>query len=882
MFLAVRRLVAFFRRRRLDDELAEEIGLHLELRKQALMGGGLTPAEAEHEARRQFGNVATVRERSREQWGGSSLDRLMHDVRHGVRLMGKSPGFSAVAIASLAVGIGASTVLFSFANSFLFRPLNAARPQQLIQIFTSDFDGPLYGASSYRDYEAFRQTPVFSDLLASTRVQEATLSGEERPDVITGLLVSGNYFEVLGLIPSRGRFFHPEEDQSPGTHPVLVLGYDAWRRRFGGDPAIVDRVVELNGRAFTVIGVGPPRFAGTSIEHVADFFVPVMMQDVFFPGTDLLRNRGHRAFRILGRLRDTVTLREATAALQVVAANLLREDPAAWRDRSGRGRVITAAPEIAVRFAGAGPGSVAFIFSSVIAGVVALLTIACVNVATLLLARATARRKEIAIRLAIGGSRRRVVSQLLAEGALLAGAGGALGLAIAHAVAVLFLRFRPEGAPAFDLTLDTRILLFSVAASLVTVVLFGLAPALQSTRPDLNAELKDMPRAVRVRGFRFGLRAGLVVTQVAVSLALIIGAALMLRSAYAGRNADPGFRRNQVLNVGLNLSGVRGGPSAHDRFYHEAARAVGALSGVERAALAALVPMDGSNSQQAIRIADVSISPDINIVGAGYFALLDIPLSQGREFLASDRGSSRVAVVNEAMAREFWNGRAVGGTFTDEQRGELIHIVGVVRDLRHRSFAEEPRPMVYFSAEQRSPRRMTLHIRTTTAPLAIAPMVQRTLRDVERTAGLTHLETMDDYFARVTMPQRLGAGAAAATGALQLGLAVMALYGVIAFTASQRRHEIALRMALGASRRSVIALIMREGLLLTAVGVAVGVAVAIVSAVALSSLLIGIGPADPVSVGGAVLLLGLVGAAASYLPARRALSADPSATLRSQ
>jgi predicted permease len=811
---------------------------------------------------------------------------LLQDVRYGLRLIRKTPVFSAVAIASLAVGIGASTVLFSFANTLVLRPVHAARPEQLIQIFTSDSSGKLYGGSSYADYEDFQAVPMFSGLLASTRAQ-ATLSDAERSDVVSGLLVSGNYFDVLGLHPSRGRFFRAEESRTRGADPVVVLSHDAWRRRFGADPAIAGRVIELNGRLFTVIGVGPPRFVGTSIEHVADFFAPAMMQDVLSPESDLLRNRGHRSFTILGRLQAGVALPEAAAALRVRAADLYRQDPAAWRDRAGRGRVVTALPETAARFADAGPGSVTLIFSSVMAGVVALLAIACVNVATVLLARATTRRKEIAVRLAMGASRGRVVRQLLTECALLAAAGGAFGLMIAQSVAALFLRFRPDGAPAFDLTLDYRILIFSIGASLVTVVFFGLAPALQTTRPDLNAELKDTPRSVRVRGFRFGLRAGLVVIQVALSLAFMIGAALMLRSSHAGRTEDPGFRREGILSVGINLSTMPDRRGAHARFYQEAVRSVAAMPGIERVALAGLVPMDGTNSQTTIRIASgsssFSTSPDINEVSPGYFGLLDIPVKQGREFTAVDRDSSPlVAVVNETMARRAWNGDAVGKVFRKENTHELFQVAGVVGDLRHRSFAEDPIPMVYFCATQRSRPMMTLHVRTAVPPRVIAPALQRALHEIDRAAGLTAAETMSEYVDRVTLPQRLGAGAAMATAGLELALAVMALYGVIAFAASQRRREIGLRMALGASSRSVIALIMREGLLLTGVGVVLGAGVALVGASGLGSMLIGIGPADPVSFGGATLLLLLVGAAASYVPARSASSVDPSTALRSE
>ena len=821
----------------------------------------------------------------RKAWGGSIIQSLMTDVRYGVRMIRKAPGVSAVAIVSLAVGIGASTVLFSVANAVLFRPMHAERPEQVLQLFTSNTDGSRYGSSSYADYQALRDLPVFDGLAASTRAT-ATWNESDRRDVVDGLLVSANYFDMLGLQPWRGRFFRLEEGRTD-SEAVVVLSHTAWQRRFVGDEATVGRIIELNGHSFTIIGVAPPGFAGTSIEHAADFFVPATMQHVISPGADLIGNRRARVFRVYGRLGSSVSLRQAEAALSVTATQLLAHDPDAWRDQHGRGRAMTLLPEITARFVGAPAGSALVLFSSVIAGVITLLAIACVNVATVLLARASTRRKEIAVRLAIGASRRRLLCQLLTECALLAAAGGALGLAIAQSVAVLFVRFRPDGVPPFDLTIDYRILLFSLGASVLTVVLCGLAPALQTTRPDVNAELKDTTRPVRFRGWRFGLRSGLVVTQVALSLALVTGSALMLRSLQATHTEEPGFRRDGVLSVGLDLSAIPDRNGAHARVYDDAVRSVAALPGVERVALAALVPLDGTNRQTMMQIAGdgspISMAPDINVVGPGYFALLDIAVTRGREFTSADsRWSPGVAVVNERMAREYWNGDALGKVLTIERTGESLQIVGVVRDLRHRSFAEEPKPMVYFSAQQHPGARMTLHVRTAAPPQAIGPAIHGVLRDINRAAGITPVEAMHAYFERVTLPQRLGAAGAMALSVLELALVVMALYGVIAFAAAQRTREIGVRLALGATARSVLVLIMREGMLLTAVGVILGLGLAVLAGAGLSSLLVGIGPVDPVSFGAAVVAVLLVGAGASYVPARRALSVDPSNALRTE
>jgi len=815
------------------------------------------------------------------------FDALANDARYGLRMIRKSRGFSAVAIVSLAAGIGISTVIFSFANSFLFRPLHAANPSEIVQLFTSDFDGPAYGASSYADYEDFRdRSTVFSGLLASMRTR-AALSDRERPELINGVFVSSNYFEVLGLQPSRGRFFLPDENRTPGTHPVVVLSHAAWQRRFGSDPDIAGRVIGLNGHAFTVIGVGPPQFAGTSIEEAAEFFVPVMMKSILSPDAFDLRDRRTRAFTVFGRLKTGASLLQADAALRVIAGQLSFVDPGAWRDRAGRGRVVTILPELEARFVGAPAGTVAWIFSSVLAGVVVLLGIACVNVATVLLARATTRRKEIAVRLAMGASRGRVVRQLLTECALLAAAGGALGLLLAQWVAALFARFRPDEAPPFELTLDYRILIFGIAASLLTIVLFGLAPALQSTRPDINAELKDAARSVRVRRFRLGLRDALVVVQVAVSVMLIIGAALLFRSYLTGRHQDPGFRRDHVLNVEVDLSAIPGGGDAQARFYREAVRAAEGIPGIKQAALAALVPLDGSNRSTRLLIdrgaSAVTVAPDINNVGPGYFALMEIPVLRGREFTAVDRqGAPLVAVVNESMARQFWNGDAIGRSFRSESRNATVQIVGIVRDIRHRSPGEEPRPMVYFCADQQYDRRMTLHLRTAGSPAALGSAVQRTLHETHPAAAIAPPRTMDEYMDFVTMPQQLGSVAAAVTGMLELGLAVMALYGVIAFATAQRTREIGLRMALGASSRSVAGLIMRDGLTLAAVGIGSGVGASLAAAPIVGSLLVGVGAADPLSFGTAAVLLFVVAAIASYVPARRALRIDPSVALRAE
>jgi predicted permease len=812
---------------------------------------------------------------------------VTQDLRYGLRLIAKSRGFTAVAVLSLGIGIGAATILFSFANAFLFRPLYADQGHDLVEVFTSSARGSLYNGNSWLDYQDYAaQAGVFSGLAAFDGAR-ASFSDSDRPDMVQGMIVSGNYFEVLGLKPALGRFFLPGEADAAASQPVVVLGHDMWARRFNADPAILGRAVGLNGHASTVIGVAPPGFGGTSFDYSASFFVPATMEALMRPDERFVPSRGGRIFSLLGRLKPGMSISQAQAALDLLAAQLHRAYPEDWKSADGRGRRITVLPELEARHATAGLGMVRWLFLSVMAGVLTLLGIACVNVATVLMARASTRRKEIAVRLALGASRGRIVRQLLTECALLAVAGGALGVWIAHSGGRLFERFRMDGMPPFDLTLDVRILVFAIGASALTVILFGLAPALQTTKIGVNAELKGMAPALRVRRLRIGLRDGLVVTQVAVSLVLTVVAGLLLRSVYESRTADPGFRRDDIVNIGVDLSTLPGGPDAHAAFYREAVDAVKALPGVDGVALAGLVPLSGSNMQYEFLLGAgddaTRILPYVNVVGPGYFRMLDIAVRSGREFTGADvNGGPPVALVNDVMAQRYWQGAALGKTLRVEETGETVDVVGVVRGVADMDFNGEVRPMVFLCAGQRYRARMTLHVRSEAPASAIGPALERALHEINRTAALTPARTMHDHIAFATLGQRIGGAGAAATGVLELSLAIMALYGVIAYSAAQRMREIGLRMALGAPAASVTRLVMHHGLVLSAVGVAIGGVVAIAMGPALQSLLIGVSPLDPATLVLSMLLMIGAGTAASYLPARRAMRVDPMTALRAE
>ena len=881
------RLAARFRRDRLDHELREEIEHHIEMRREQLETEGLDRQAARREARRRFGNVGLIREDSAAWWGFPAVEILWKDVRHAVRMLARSPGVSAIAVASLAVGIGASAAIFSFANAFLFRPLHAENASELVEVFTSGFEGSRYGGSSYEDYEDFRDRGrVFRGLLAATRAH-ATLGHRGRPERVTGVLVSANYFDVLGLQPSRGRFFASDENRTPGTHPVVVLSHYGWQRWFGSDPDIVGRPVRLNGLPFRVVGIGPAGFSGTNLEYAVEFFVPVMMQSAVSPDAGDARDRHVRVFTILGRLRAGATMAEANAALGTLAGQLAQEHPEAWRDQSGRPRVVTVLPEGEARLARMDPGTAAWILTSVFGAVAGILGVACVNVATMLVARGATRRKEMAIRQAMGASRGRLVGQLLVECALLGGAGCALGLALAEWTALLFDRLRPPELPALDLTADYRVLAFAIGTCLLTVVVFGLAPALATTRPDVHSTLKNVERTARIRRLRFGLREGLVVVQVAASVALIAAAALLVRSLFASRFEDPGFRRDGLMLVGMDLSTANLTRQSRARLYRDAVGAVASFPGVEAVTLAALVPMDGRTWNEHITVESDGSSapglPDVNVVGPGYFAMMGIPLLRGREFTPLDReGAPPVAIVNEAMAERFWQGDAIGRVFRAAGRNADVRVVGVILNVRHRSFDEAPRPMVYFPADQSDVDEMTLHLQTRVPVASLETAIVGALGDVGPVAALSAPRTMTAHMEVVTMPQRAGGLAAAAAGLVELALAVMALYGVVAFAVAQRAREIALRVALGAENAAVTRLIMRDALAPAAAGIALGIALALGVAQGARSLLIGIGPADPVSYIAAAALVLVVAVAASYVPARRALGIDPNIVLKSE
>lgn len=837
------------------------------------------------------------------------METLWHDLRYGFRVLRASPGFAAVAVLSLALGIGANTSIFSVVNAALLRPLPVIEPDRLMFVFNGVRTAP-WSVSSYPDYIDYRdKNEVFSDLLTYSSITVSARS-DDQTDLLSGSIVSGNFFDALGVRAALGRTFSTEEDLTPKTHPVAVISHGLWERRFGSDPKIIGQQLALNGHAFTIIGVAPSGFNGPDVLENNDVYVPMMMQALVRPprggfsgdmNPDLLGRRGSRWLRIIGRLKPGVTSEQAQAGMTQLAAGLEQAYP-----EQNRNTIATLFPVSKVD-----PQAYTQLISVaglLLAVVAIVLLIACANVANLLLARASARRKEIAVRLAMGASRSRLVRQLLTESVLLSLAGGVFGLLLAlWTIDLLKTATPPSGIFSFtlDYRLDGRVLAFTFALSLATGVIFGLLPALQASKPDLVPALKDEAFAAAQGRRPFNLRNLLVVAQVALSLTLLIGAGLFLRSLKNAQDIDPGFDAEKILNAQLNINLLRYTKAQGQEFYRQVVERVEALPGVESASLARIVPLSGTGRGASFQIegqeppentvrsessggAGTQENPNLasaNVVGLNYFQTMGIGLLSGRDLTAQDKeGAPLVIVVNEAFARRFLEGQEALGkrvSFRGPQ-GPWSEIVGVVRDSKYRTLGESPRPTVYQPLAQNHETGMALHVRTKSKPASVAAIVRREVQSIEPNLAVTSVESMADVVGGSLFAARMGAMLLAIFGLLALVLAAVGLYGVMSYSVSRRTREIGIRMALGAGSGNVLRLVLKEGMTLVGGGVAAGLIAAAALTRLLASFLYGVSPMDATTFVTIPLVLALVAFAASYLPARRATKVDPMEALRYQ
>jgi len=906
------RLRGLLRRRSVEREMEEELRFHLRMRAQENVRGGMAPDEAERAALRSFGQWPRIKEACRDVKGGGGVETLLQDMRFGARTLAKNPGFTLVVTLTLALGIGANTAIFSFVNAVLLRSVPVAEPERLVYVFGGTRTSP-YSVSSYPDYLDYRaRNDVFSDLIAYSPITLSLNSGEQ-VDTVTGLIVTGNYFDVLGVRPRVGRAFLPEEDTTPGGHPVAVVSHGLWQSRFGADPGVVGRKLLLNGQQFTVVGVAPADFNGADTGRTSDIYVPMAMQALVRPprggysgemNPDLLSKRGPRWLDIVGRLKPGVTEEQAQAAMSTLAAQLSQSYPDTNREQTATVSPLAKGdPEQRGRLV-----SVAGLLLAVV-GLVLL--IACANVANLLLARAASRRKEISIRLALGASRGRLVRQLLTESLLLSLLGGALGLLLG---VWLVKTMRTYSAPAnffpvaFDFSLDGNVLGFTLLLSVLTGLLFGIAPALQASKPDLVVALKDetalVPGASGRGGRRFTLRDLLVVAQVALSLVLLISAGLFLRSLRKAQGIDPGFDPSRVVTMPLNINLLRYTKTQGQDFYRQVLERVTALPGVQSATLTRTPPLSGASRQSTVVIAGreapesgsntensggaggESVPSNITLassVGQDYFETLNIPLLRGRDFNAQDReGAPGVAIVNETFARRYFPGEDPIGMRVSlaGAQGPWLEVVGLARDGKYVTLGEVPAPFLYQPLAQRHESGMVLMLRTSGDPSGLVPAVRREVHSIEPNLPLTNARLMEELLSTSLYPARMGAVLIGVFGLLALVLASVGLYGVMSYSVSRRTREIGIRMALGARGGDVLRLVLRQSMTLVAFGVALGLGAAFAATRLLAGFLYGVSPTDPAAFIGIAALLSIVSLAASLVPARRAATVDPLVAFR--
>jgi predicted permease len=832
------------------------------------------------------------------------METLWQDIRYGLRILRASPGFAAVAVLSLALGIGANTSIFSVVNAALLRPLPVTEPERLVFVFNGSTTNP-WSTSSYPDYLDYKdKSDVFTDLLAYS---EITMSArvEDQTDLISGSIVSGNFFELLGVRAVVGRTFTPEEDKTPNTDPVAVISHNLWQQRFGGDQHIIGRQLALNGHGFTIIGVTPIGFNGPDVLENNDIYVPAMMQTLVRPprggysgdlNPDLLSKRGSRWMKMIGRLKPGVAFEQAQASVSTIAAGLEQAYP-----ETNRNRTATLFP--VSKIDPLGYPQLLSVAGLLMAVTAIVLLIACANVANLLLARASARRREIAVRLAIGASRPRLIRQLLTESLLISIAGGVAGLLLAlWTIDVLKSATPSAGIFSFtlDYHLDARVLAFTFVLSLGTGAIFGLAPALQASRPDLVPALKDEASAAIQGRRRFNLRNVLVVAQVALSLVLLIGAGLFLRSLNNAQTIDPGFNADRILDAQLNINLLRYTKTQGQQFYSQVIERIEALPGVESASLARIVPMSGGgrtsgfliqgrpapdsvDRSEGTGLPDNSYTVNVNVVALKYFSTMGISLQRGRDFTAQDNENAPLAVIiNEAFARRYFAEENPLGQRVSFRgaNGPWSDVVGVVRDSKYRTLGENPRPSTYVPLAQNHETGMTLHVRTSGNPVSLAGSVRREVQALDPNLAVTSIQSLSDVVAASLFAARMGAVLLAIFGFLALLLAAIGLYGVMSYAVSRRTREIGIRMALGARKGNVLRLVLREGLTLVSAGVATGLIVAAAATRLLASFLYGVSPLDATTFAAIPLMLALVALLASYLPARRAARVDPIIALR--
>jgi predicted permease len=816
---------------------------------------------------------------------------MIHDLRYAFRILLKSPAFTTVAVLSLALGIGANSAIFSLVNAVLLRPIPVREPATLASVFMTDQRNPGNLPLSHLNYKDLRdQNKVFTDMAAFSFAQ-VNWSRGTASEQLPVQVVSGSYFAVLGVQPSLGRALLPEEDRR--STAVAVLSHGFWERSLGRDPSVVGSTLTFNRTPFTVIGIAPRGFTGTILGGNPSAWVPMSMHDVVQPNFDWYEQRRGLFLFAFGRLQPGVGLDQAAANMRTVFAQLEQAFPT---DNKGRGAGAVALLDARLNPFGQGGAPVVQISMILMSVVGIVLLIACANVANLLLARASRRRREIAVRLALGAERLRLVRQLLTESMVLSMIGGGLGVLLAYwLLDALVAADLQLPIPVDDeLAIDVRVMGFTALVTIGTGLLFGLAPAIQSSRPDVVPVLKNemVPSSTGRRGLAsfLSLRQALVVAQVALSLMSLVAAGLFLKSLQQAERLDTGFETRGVLVMNVNLGREGYTPERGQLFYQQVAERVAGLPGVRHTAVAQNPPLAGGISRSVFPEGEDSTTRDriliqVNSISPGYFDAIGIPLVRGRDFANADTtGTPLVVVVNETMAERFWPGQdAIGKRFKFFGDDDFTTVVGVARNSKYNGVAEEPTPFIYQPLRQNYTPNGTLHVRADGDAAALAPAVRQQVLEIDRTLSVFNIRTLEDQVSESLAPLRINVIVLATFGLLALALAAIGLYGVASYSVAQRTREIGVRMALGANASNVLGLVLGRGLVLVGAGLAIGTVLAVsLASLIPPALLPNVSARDPWTFLGTAGLLTIVALVANLIPARRATRIDPLIALRTE
>ena len=911
-------LSRFFRKQKQDVQLDSELRFHVEQQTADNVAAGLSPGEARRRALAQFGGLETIKEETRDARGTHFVETLLQDIRYALRTLRKNPGFAAVAILTLALGIGANTAIFSVLNSVLLNNLPVKDPQQLVFLTNSDNQGMESGfGDGVRDFvtypefrELARDNQVFSDLLAASsftasipvELEGPNSGGSGAPAQIS--LVSGSYFSVLGVDPILGRAFNTDVDNLRDANPVAVISYAFWQDRFGGARDVLGRKISIHRTSYDVIGVAPPEFHGETVGADPAVWVPLTMQSEIFPGRDFLSPETNHFrkvewLQVVGRLKPGVTLSQAKAATDVQFQQLMQAQ-AAGMSANDKHKFLN--QQLGVTGGSRGASTLRSDFGKplqilmVVVGLILL--IACANVANILLARSAARQKEIAVRVALGAGARRLFRQVLTESVLLAAIGGLVGLLLAHWADLGLLQMVSAGAAQvpLDVSLNAKILAFTLAVSLLTGILFGLAPALRAGRVDLNSILKGTSRSVAgaAQGGRMPVAKILVVAQVSLSLLLLVVAGLFVRSFRNLASVQLGYDRNHLLQFDTNALSYGYQRPEILALYQQMLDRIAAVPGVRAATLSDNGLLGGTDSQDPFAIEGQKPLPGKayearwDLVGPNFFSSAGIPILMGREITAQDGGNGQlVGVINQTLAQQYFaNSNPIGQRFlVKESVGHFdFVIVGVAADSKHGSVREKPFPRFYVPffnpIGDAWPTRATFVVRSASDPSAVAAAIRSAVKQSAANLPPVQIQTMNQQVASSLSSDSMITELAGVFGALAIILVCIGLYGIMAYAVSGRVNEIGIRIALGAQRSSIVWMILRESLLLVLIGVAIALPAVFGAGKWIASLLYGVTPTDPMAIALAAALMFIVGILACYIPARRAMKVDPMVALR--